>query len=214
MANIIPPTNTVGLWKVKLPYTVKANLPYWLIAVRMFEDITKTGVDVYTAFYEPYIKNGDQIPNTSDTFNFDDEVKNGARILTLKSEAGEVLYIPSTFIAEYPDTDIVLYSPMIVSLNMGIFNPDVDFSILAQALVDTCKAYTGVGNVAVAVHAAPATEGLTSSQVEALETARQNVMNGNETNIQKIVRLEAEIAQLRETNQSAMTVLRNNGWLT
>lgn len=213
MATIIPAVNTVGVWKVKLPYTVKAGLPYWLIATRMFEDVTKAGVDVYKTYYEPFIKNGDQIPGTSDTFSFDKEVASGARILTLKSEAGDILYIPSTFIADYPDTDIVLYRPMIVSLNLGLFNEDVDFSILAQALQETCLAYAGVGNVQVAVHAAPATEGLNTSQVSSLETARQNAMGSTETNIAKIVRLEAELAQVRDTNAKLTTVVKNAGLL-
>lgn len=213
MTSIIPPINTVGVWKAKLPYTVNLTTPYWLIAIRMFEDITKAGVDVYKTYYEPYIKNGDAIPGTSDTFNFTTEVENGARILTLKSESGEVLYIPSTFIASYPDTDITLYSPMIVSLNLGIFNEDMDYSILLQALEDTCKNYTGVGNVTSAIHAGPATQGLTTSQVQVLEEARRNNISLTETNIQKIVRLEAELSQLRDTNASMATVLRNNGLL-
>jgi hypothetical protein len=211
MTNIIPPTNTIGVWKAKAPFSVKASMPYCLIAIRMFEDITKLGVDVYTTYYEPFIKDGDQIPGTSDTFSFKNEIDKGARILTIKSEAGEVLYIPSTFIAEFPDTDIVLYRPMIVSINLGLFKEEMDYSILLQDLEETCMANTGVDAVQTAIHAAPATEGLTTEEVAILETARQNKMANTETNIERIVRLEAENAQLRDTNAKALEVLRNNG---
>ncbi len=214
MANIIPPCNTVGIWKVKLPYSVKASLPYWLIAVRMFEDITKIGVDVYKAYYEPYIKNGELIPGTGNTFNFDDEIKAGARILTLKSEDGQVLYIPSTFVETFPSTDIVLYRPMIVSINMGIFREDMDYSLLLQALEETCKANTGVDNVQVAIHAGPSTDGLSVSDMEALEIARQNKMANTETNIEKVVRLEKENAQLRDTLNKAIIVMRGANLIT
>lgn len=211
MTSIVPPVDTVGIWKVKLPYTVNTSLPYWLIAVRMFEDITKTGQDVYKTYYEQYIKNGDLIPGTGETFNFNDEIAKSARILTLKSEAGDVLYIPSTFVDEYPNTDIVLYRPMIVSINLGLFNEDFDYSILLQALEETCQSYTGVDSVQTAVHAAPSKEGLSVADMEALEIARRNKMANHETNIEKIMRLEEENAQLRDTNTKALTVLRNNG---
>lgn len=211
MNNIIPPINTVGLWKVKLPYTVKSTMPYWLIAIRMFEDITAMGLDVYKTFYLPFIKDGDLIPGTSETFNFQDEIKNGARILTIQSEAGEALYIPSTFIDEYPNTDVVLYRPMIVSINMGLFREDMDYSILLQAIEETCMANTGVDAVQIAIHAAPSREGLSVEDMEALEIARQNKMQNIETNIEKVIRLEAENAQLRDTNAKALEVLRNNG---
>ena len=211
MANIIPPTETVGLWKVKLPYTVKSSMPYWLIAVRMFEDITKIGQDVYKTYYEPFIKDGDLIPNTGDNFSFQGEIEKGARILTLKSESGDILYIPSTFVDDFPNTDIVLYRPMIVSINLGIFREDYDYSILIQALEETCQANAGVDAVQVAIHAAPSTDGLSIADMEALELARQNKQANTETNIEKVVRLEAENAQLRETNAQALTVLRNNG---
>lgn len=211
MSNVIPPINTVGIWKVKLPYTVKATIPYWLIAIRMFEDITLIGLDVYKTFYEPYIKEGDLIPGTSDTFSFQNEIKKEARILTIQSEAGETLYIPSTFVDQFPDTEIVLYRPMILSINLGLFRDDTDYSILVQALEETCIANTGVDSVQIAVHAAPATGGLNVDEMEAIERARLNKMNLTETNIEKIVRLEAENAQLRDTNAKALEVLRNNG---
>lgn len=213
MSNIIPPTDTVGIWKVKLPYTVKATQPYWLVAVRMFEDITKTGQDVYKTYYEPYIKNGDLIPGTGDTFSFQNEIDARARILTIKSEAGEVLYIPSTFVESFPDTDITLYRPMIISINLGIFRDGYDYSILLQELEEVCKASTGVDNVQTAIHAAPSTDGLSVADMEALELARLNKTANTETNIERVVRLEAENAQLRDTNAKAMEVLRKHDLL-
>lgn len=211
MSNVLPPINTVGIWKVKLPYTVKATMPYWLIAIRMFEDITLMGMDVYKTFYEPYIKEGDLIPGTSDTFSFQDEITKEARILTIQTEAGETLYIPSTFVDQFPETDVVLYRPMILSINLGLFRDDTDYSILVQALEEACLVNAGVDNVQIAIHAAPATGGLSVDEMEAIELARQNKMSQYETNIEKVIRLEAENAQLRDTNAKALEVLRNNG---
>ena len=211
MANVLPPVDTVGVWKVKLPYTVKAQLPYWLIAIRMFEDVTRLGMDVYKTYYEPYIKDGDLIPGTSETFSFQAEIDNGARILTIKSEAGETLYIPSTFVEEYPDTNIVIYRPMIVSLFMGIFREDMDYSILLQALEETVKNYTGVDDVQCAVHAGPSTSGLSTFDMEALELARENKLALTETNIEKVIRLEAELNQMRGTLKQCTAILKANG---
>lgn len=211
MANIIPPTNTVGVWKVKLPYTVKAQVPYWLIAVRMFEDITRLGMDVYKTYYEQYIKEGETIPGTSEMFTFQGEIDKGARILTIKTEAGETLYIPSTFVEEFPDTDITIYRPMIVSMNLGLFREDTDYSILLQALEETAMANTGVDNVTTAIHVGPSTSGLSTADMEALELARQNKMANHETNIEKVIRLEAEIADVRGTLKEATKILKDNG---
>lgn len=211
MINIIPPVNTVGVWKVKLPYTVKAQLPYWLIAIRMFEDITRVGLDVYKTYYEPYIKEGDTIPGTSEVFSFKNEIEKGARILTIKSEAGETLYIPSTFVEEYPDTNIVIYRPMIVSLMIGVYREDTDYSILLQALEETVMNNTGVDAVESAIHAGPSTTGLTTSEMEALELARENKMANSETNIERVVRLESELEQVRASLAAATTVLKANG---
>lgn len=211
MSNVLPPINTVGIWKVKLPYTVKAKLPYWLIATRMFEDLTHLGIDVYTTFYEPYIKDGDNIPGTAETFSFQGEIDKGARILTIKSEAGEVLYIPSTFVEEYPNTDITVYRPMIVSLFIGLFREGVDYSILLQALEETAKAYTGVDDVVSNIHAGPSTGGLTTEEMESIEVNRQNKMANTETNIEKVIRLEQENAQLRQSLKDCTTILENNG---
>lgn len=210
MVSIIPPIETVGTWKVKLPYTVKSQLPYWLIAIRMFEDITRLGQDVYKTYYEPYIKEGELIPGTSETFKFQTEIDNGARILTIKSEAGETLYIPSTFISEYPNTDITIYRPMIISLNIGLFRDGMDYSILVQSLEDTAMANVGVDAVQAIVHAGPSTSGLTTTQMEAIELARQNKMVNTETNIEKVIRLETENAQLRGTITDMTKLLVDN----
>lgn len=215
MSNIIPPTNTMGLWKVKSPYTVNETLPYRLIAIREFIDITNLGQDVYKTFYQPFgLKEGELIPGTSDTFQFQKEVDNKVVILTLKSETGVVLQIPSSFIKEFPNTSIVNYRPMIVSLNIGLFREGTNYDILLQALEETCKTYAGVDSVTSAIHAGPSTSGLTQEQVDALELARQNKQSASKTNIERVVELEARNDELTKVNQEMFKVLLKNGLIT
>lgn len=211
MANVIPQTNTTGLWKVKLPFTINTEIPYTLIAIREFADIVNLGKDVYETFYKPFnLKENETIPGTRDLFKFQYEIDGDVVILTLKAGNGTVLHIPSSFVSSYPDTSVTIYKPMIISLNIGLFRPGYDYGLLAQGLEEVCKQHTGVDNVTVSVHAGPATGGLTPAQIEAIETARLNKTKVNETNIEKVIRLEAENADLRATIEAMTKVLEKN----
>lgn len=211
MANVVPPTNTVGLWKVKQPYSVNPAITYTLIAIREFADIVNLGKDVYETFYKPFnLKDNEDIPGLPETFSFQREIENKVVILTLKSDNGVVLHIPSSFIIEYPDTSVLIYRPLIISLNLGLFNPDTDYSILAQVLEETCKTFTGVDTVTTAAHAAPSTGGLTLEQVNSIERARKNKLLTTETNIEKVIRLEKENEDLRGTIEALTKVLEAN----
>lgn len=210
--NVIPPIDTTGIWELKTPFTTKLNTAYTLIAQRKFEDVTKLGKDVYSAYYLPYnIKEGENIPGTSEVFFFAKEVENNVVILTLRDSVGNILYVPSSFVLSYPDTSIVPYRLMIASIVLGIFRPDVDYSILVANLEDVCKATLGLDNVTVNIHAGPTSGGLSATESDALETARQNKQASEETNLEKVIRLEKELAKEQLQNQQLTEVLINNG---
>lgn len=211
MANIIPPAHTTGTWDLKTPFTTVSDELYTLIAIRGFEDITKLGKDVYNDFYVPMgIKEGENIPGTSTAFSFEKEKADQVVILTIMSPTGKLIYVPSSFVNSFPDTTTIPYKLMILSVPLGYFRDGIDYSILRQSVEETIENILGVDNVDSTIHAGPSTKGLTQANSDILEQARISNLNGKETNVAKVIRLEQQVASLQGDLAAALKILQDN----
>jgi hypothetical protein len=137
MATILPPLGATGLYRLKAPFdsALLEGVAYTCESVRSIQDITSDGIDVYAAYYQPY-----QL--SQDDYNAD--VSNGARIVTLVASIGNKVNVPSTYIQGLPDINGVPYLGMMVALDLAVLPTNIDLTQLKQRLESTVMEVLGV----------------------------------------------------------------------
>lgn len=120
-----PPLAARGIYQLRQPWEVPASKVYTCQAIRSFQDIYEMGEDVYRRYYEPYgLSRGD--------FNDDEQVN--AAIVTLISDDFDIVYVPDTYIASYPDMGVVNYQRVILSVDFGILPDFLNLDYIRQEM--------------------------------------------------------------------------------
>ncbi len=191
---LTPPLQTVGRYTLALPWSTNPNVLYTCVALRSFSDIEKLGKDVYKTYYVPMnVTEGSVIGGGP--FSFSAEKEKNPYIVTLLGNDNTVIYVPDTFITAYPQTGNVKYSHMVISVSLGSLPDYLDLSLLKNAVADTVAQTIGVVKPVIE-HRVPSTENPTNPQHDLLETARLAAIANLETDRAKVIRLEAEKAEL------------------
>lgn len=206
-----PVLQVKGRFTLIAPWSTNPASLYTCVAIRGFDDVYKVGKDVYKTFYEPMgVINGQAIPNTSEIFNFEDEVTAKVNIITLLADDGTPLYVPDTFIANYPDLSEVPYSHLILSFSIGAIPDYVQLGALMTELANTVAQQLGKAPE-VNVHRIPSDINPTQSEHDALEVARVASITLLENDKAKSVRLTEENTRLKEQNTSLIAILQSKG---
>lgn len=192
MAFIIPSINLRGLWKLKAPFDVALhqNAAYECKSVRTVTDITGSGHDPFVLYYTPY-----QIDKA--TYDADLKADPNLSIVGLQSSSGHWVYVPTSYIAELPDTGGIPYTPIILGCYLGPVHDGLDLSAVITAVENTIQ--DSIGLIAdVRKVAAGHTANLTAAEHQAIETARKDRIQNEYTDAGKAAMLQAENDQLRQ----------------
>lgn len=204
-----PVVQLKGRYVLIAPWTTNPTKLYTCVAVRSFPDIYKLGIDVYSIYYVPRgMTNGTVIG--AETFQFENEVRNKVNIVTLLSDDNEVIYVPDTFIAAFPNMAEVPYSHLVLSFSIGAIPDFVPIEALKTVLRDTVAQHLGLIPV-VNTHRLPTDTQPNGLQHDVLETARVGSIALLETDRAKTIRLQDEVNRLRQQNQQLIAVLQANG---
>lgn len=187
---ITPPLSMRGLFKVKSPFVVKADVLYTVDATRTFDDPQLADIDVMALVYTPV---------GLDKTAHDADVEAGASIVTLTSLSDPPIYIPSTYITQLPDDTAIRYSHIVLSVSLGALPANVVDQLqqtkdVISAAVSDMIGVTPKVNVAVA----PSTGSVSYEQYRASEAARKSAIRNRDTEHADNLRLSAENAKLRE----------------
>lgn len=205
---MIPRIDLYGTFVVDTPFTVKPDMNYRVIAVRSFNDIYRKDEDVYTKYYTPYgLINGQAVNGI--IFNFDKELKDDVKIVSLKSDDGTLLYIPSSYIRSLPNVTNVPYSQVILGVDLGPLPDDFSTDLLAKTLTDQILSHFGiVSNVQVARQTLLTFP--TPDQAIQQEQARLAAIANNPDQAAIIEQLNLKLQAANTTNETLVKILRDN----
>ncbi|CAD5236154.1 hypothetical protein PP187_gp165 [Klebsiella phage vB_KvM-Eowyn] len=208
MANIsiVPPLNAKGIYTLRTPWVSDLTHEYTCIAVRRFEDLATAGVDVYSEYYSP---------KGLTQQNYLEDLNTGAMLVTLAGANTGVatMYVPSTYIAQYPNQSTVEYKYTVVGVNLGALYSGVDLSNFVEQVGELAVSVLGVV-APVTVNTATLVTTVTAEQHEIAEANRQAAITNNTTLSSRIVDLENQLAASKATNARMAQILRDHGLLT
>lgn len=204
MAIRTPPLYATGKWVLQAPFTVDSNTVYVCKAIRSFDDIKAQGIDPYVTYYQP-------LGLTVDDFKAD--VANLANIVTLMSETAPVVYVPDSYIVSYPDTTMIPYRHVVLSVSLGAVPDTLVLDDFLDKVEQTAMASLGLEVNVRAHQAGVLTEGVDQRTHQSLERVRLLRINTNETELAKHRRTLEELERLREQNRLLEAVIVERGLL-
>ena len=191
VVDIVPDIGATGIYTLKAPFDklitssavssdVLSAVTHTCIAVRKVSDIIKTGGDPYYAYYEP---------NGIGEAIYKEDVAKGLCIVTLRSSAGDFVYVPSTYIAAFPKGGGVLYCTYGLGISLSALPVDTDLTALKKRIQDAVMETVGVSSeikvLSLSNNALVATD-----YHDRLQAARMAIVTGVETD--RVVRLRLE----------------------
>lgn len=187
--NLIPPIGASGLYRLAQPYAsqINLNISYTTMAVRKISDIVALGVDPFVAFYEPYGLTKQQ---------YEQDANSGVCIVSLQSNSGVWVYVPSSFIEAYPQVNGVPYISVALMVHLGALPDSLNLNYVRNTIVDTVAATLGVTPEVQTVVTSPKTL-VSQDNHMAAENARQVNISSNTTNYSAALKYQEENAALR-----------------
>lgn len=205
---LTPPIGVVGRFEVKSPFTVPQNRIYTVKAIRSAVELEMDYRNVYRDYYEPY--------DVSESV-YQRDLENDVHIVTLiaKERSGsgnDIIHIPDTFIARFPNDDLVNYHRVILSLDMGILPEHVDLDHLKQSIAELSSDILGkLGKVELYLSEY---EGVvTREEHDTQEASRQDNINAAETDRAKYLEQVRVNQALRRQLEVLTQVLIDNDLL-
>lgn len=208
LAKKTPPIGARGRYILTYPWQANPAKLYTCLAIRSFADIYKQGQDVYNLFYKAMGLENDQSIG-GEIFQFASEALLKPNMITIRSDDGETIYVPDTFIQSFPSMGEVKYSHMVLSLSLGPIPDYVSLAALKDAIADTVRDNIGVVPT-VREHVAPSTDNPTPEQHEALETARLAAISMSLTDYAKWLLATAENEAKQATIHTLTSMLKSN----
>lgn len=135
--SLIPPVNVSGMYTLANPFNqdVVPNTPYTCIAVRKFADIIKKGEVPYDLYYAPKGLSAQQ---------YQTDVNAGECIVTLRSAAGQFIYVPTSYILSYPNQSGVRYTGIALAVELGPIPDSADLSAVKTRITNVVRDTFGI----------------------------------------------------------------------
>lgn len=218
MVKLTPPIRARGAFQLKTPWTSNPNMVYTCVAIRGFEDIYETGLDVYKTFYEPMgVTNGAVIDAVA--FDFEVETAKKPNIITLLGSDGSTIHVPDTFIAAYPETAVPRFARVVIAAELPPVLETADLSAIKDGVRDYIAQHYGTLPAMMEWRAPididPVTVGATTLQGAAdnLESIRLAAITELDTDRAKLVKALNDKALLEAQITALTAILQQNGWL-
>jgi hypothetical protein len=175
--SLTPPVNASGIFTLASPFDQKLvpQVSYTCIAVRKFADIQKLGIDPFQIYY---------VPNGLDEAKYNTDVNAGECIVTLRSNGGAFLYVPTSYITSYPNMGGIPYTAIVLGVNLGAIPNYVDLSVVKAKISAVVHDAFGVTPV-IQQAAISETKNLSIADHTAAESARQAEITDNQTDYAK-----------------------------
>ena len=192
--SLTPPINVTGVYTLANPFAtdVVPNTPYTNIAVRKFADVIRRGEDPFALYYDP---------KGIDYATYQADLNAGECIVTLRSAAGQFIYVPTPYILSFPNQSGIAYTVITLAVNLGAIPNTADLSVIRQKMSDVVHDYYGVTPT---IQQVAISETVTKSAADhaAVEAARQAEITERQTDYAKYLQAQATVqAQAQQINQ-------------
>lgn len=182
-----PALFTTGIYSLRTPFTVVANILYTCQAIRSFAEMVAAGVDIYTQYYAP-------VGLTQPQYQAD--LAGGANLVTLMATGYPPIYVPDTYIDGYPQVGNVSYATVILAVSLGPIPDGLDYTFAKTQIQNDVAAITGVTPTVTEV-VVPSTDVVTPQQAQNAEAARQSAITNRTSEQTKLVALQAQFNALQ-----------------
>jgi len=189
MARMTPPMNISGAFLLRAPFTTDPNKSYTVAAIRTFNELIARSQDPLTLIYGP-------VGLGASAYQADQ--REGALVICLRTSAGGLLYVPDTYIEQYPSMGSVPYSRLIAGVSLGMWPDYRNLDDMSQAIKESVKAKIGV-DAEVFLSRGVVSNHMTEQQHTQLTAQRRAAVINNETDTATILRLSEEVLRLQAT---------------
>lgn len=189
MNGYIPQLNAVGVYTLKAPYDslVTPQVAYTCRSLRSLSDIAAAGDLIWEQYYEP-------LGVSMETYQQD--LSDNVFIVGLQAGTGEWIYVPSSHILKAPDLNGVLYSPVLLGVNLGPVPDTMQLDGLIAKIQNVVEASIGImPQIKGVLISQPALVPLEDSK--RLEEIRAAKITDAESDYAKVQRLTSELEVTR-----------------
>lgn len=185
----LPDIGSVGNFILKTPYDslIKSKVSYRCKSIRLLSECIADGLDPYSYYYE-------SVGLDEEIFNTD--LNDGVSIISLQTDKGEWLYIPSSYILQFPNMNGVVYRAMMMGISLGALPDTLKLDALKTALsnivTDTLGVTPTLKEIVVSVPS------IVSNEDHLLiESARQAKITINTSDAAKLKKSEQDLQAAR-----------------
>lgn len=138
MANeLLPDINAKGIFSLRSPFSalIPPQTRYAVKGIRKLSEIIASGIDPFLLYYQP---------NTLTQTDYDNDTAIDISIVSLSSEVGQWIYVPSSYIISYPDVNGVVYTSLILGVSLGSVADIVPLDALKTSITNLVKDFLGI----------------------------------------------------------------------
>jgi hypothetical protein len=202
--DLTPEIGARGTFTVSAPFDTKVltDTFYTCIAIRGFSDLTAAGQDPKTLYYTDAL--------TLDPTRYDTDLAKGACIVTLQSDTGDIVYIPSSFIKSFPKAGGITYTTVALAISLSAIPKAMDLTLIKKQIQDVVTGTLGVTSSVKVLTLSP-DKLIDTTEAAALEAARLAQVTTTETDRAARIRLEERVrAQTQQIQQLEAYILSMN----
>lgn len=197
--NKTPPINATGEYQLRSPFSTAIGAIYRCEAIEGFEKLEEQGVDPFAEYYAP-------MGISSSSYN--DDKAGGINIITLMSEDGNTIYVPSSYILVYPTEATTPYSHMVLAVDLGLLPDWRSLDDLKNYIQQVAE--NAVGNtVMVTLHKAPVQGFISNAESQQMEAAREASVISTVSHYAGKVGLADEVNVLTNASTALKNIIKN-----
>lgn len=183
-ATLVPQIGAAGIYTLLAPFdkVLTPNVNYTCKAIRTIDDLLSSGVDPYATYYNP---TGTPIDRSS----YVTDVAAGVQIITLLSDSGTTVRVPSTYIQSFPAAGGVPYAVVCMAVQIPAIPESLDLGPCKTQILEIVKDTLGMDATITEVQLTEVTliDQATSQRYEAARKA--NITNTTTDNAKLIAAL-------------------------
>lgn len=194
-----PRINATGAYELRSPFTIDSGIEYRCEAIEGFEKLEEQGINPFSEYYQP---------NGLLMSDYQDDKNNGINIITLMSENGATIHVPSSYIISYPTDTSVPYSNIVLSVDLGSLPEQRDLLDLQMLVKQAAEQVTG-NTVTVNIHKRPIRGFVSYTESQQLEASREANKDDLVSELAGKISAEEELSKARSQISAMSTIIDN-----
>lgn len=187
---LTPMLNSRGTFTLSAPWdtALATNTQYTCVSIREMTEIVASGGDPFTDYY---------VPKNLDETVYQTDLQAGVSIVGLQASDNSLVYVPTSYIASYPDGGGVPYRVMILSVPLGSVPDSLDLRAIVAKVQSDVQDIIGITCVVRQVAVSNVLL-LSTADAAAAETARTANVTNSTTDYSKYMQSQAALTAAQQ----------------